>query len=387
MLGVIVNIMKKFIGGMLNGLFSLFPIQNNKVLFIGYYGSSYGCNPKYISMFLCSDECPESLDVVWVFNEEKKQIPDSFRVVLNRSIRYFYEIATARFVISNYRLLDDYTKRKDQCYIQTWHSSLRLKQIEKDAESILPSEYVSAAKRDSRKIDLLISGCKASTDIFKRAFWYTGKILECGTPRNDILLEKNQTKTAEIKARLGIALSTQVCLYAPTFRNNEDTSLYQLNYDTLGEALSASFGGQWVFLERFHPHLLNKMDEGVVHQDVQNVTQYDDIQELLYAADFLITDYSSLMFDFGVSNKNCMLYVPDLDDYINKERELYFDVEELPFDVARSESLLALNITEFDENEYKKKLDRFNNQVGSFETGSASKQVGDYVIQEMRNAK
>ncbi len=93
-------------------------------------------------------------------------------------------------------------KRKNQYYIQTWHSSLRLKQIEKDAETALPPHYIEMAKRDSQKCDLLLSGCRYSTEIFKRAFWYKGEIFEAGIPRNDVLMKNNEHKRKEILDKL-----------------------------------------------------------------------------------------------------------------------------------------------------------------------------------------
>lgn len=96
------------------------------------------------------------------------------------SIRYFYELSTSKVIITNYRL-PQYFKNAQIKHIQTWHSSLRLKMIENDAVETIPTSYIKMAKHDSRQIDILLSGCEFSTQIFKRAFWYDGEILECGT--------------------------------------------------------------------------------------------------------------------------------------------------------------------------------------------------------------
>ena len=108
-----------------------------------------------------------------------------------------------------------YKKRKNQYYIQTWHSSLRLKQIEKDAENALPAHYIRMAKKDSIKCDLLLAGCKYSTEIFNRAFWYNGEIFEHGTPGNDLLLENGEDKKREIYEKLNIPRSQKSITLCP----------------------------------------------------------------------------------------------------------------------------------------------------------------------------
>src|SRR5699024_10923852 len=96
------------------------------------------------------------------------------------------------------------------------------------------------------------------------------------------------------------------------------------------------FGGKWLILVKLHPHLLSVSNELTENDYVVNVTTYDDIQELLLIADMLISDYSSLIFDYALTKRPCFLYVPDLEDYIKKERELYFNITELPFAYAKN---------------------------------------------------
>ena len=106
-----------------------------------------------------------------------------------------------------------------------------------------------------------------------------------------------------------------------------------------------------------------------------DVSSFDDIQELLLIADVLLTDYSSLMFDFSITNKPCFLFVPDLIEYKSQDRGLYFDLEELPFHTSLNQTELEEEIREFDLNKYKHDLERFLNRVGSFEKGKASEQL------------
>lgn len=364
---------KKYVSLLIIYLFNLFPIKSNKIMFFSYYGSQYGCNPKYITEYILQNYSEDTFDLVWAFNDIKsKEHLTGFRKVKTMSLKYFYELCTSKIIITNFRTTDLFVKRKKQYYIQTWHSSLRLKQIEKDAEKSLPAHYVQMAKRDSKKCDLLLSGCRYSTDIFRRSFWYDGKISEFGTPRNDVLLSKTQDRK-EIKRKLRVPADHRIILYAPTFRKNtDDISLYKLDFQKIIECFQKKFGDNWHLLIRLHPHLMDKagMLKGNSNK-VIDVTTYDDIQELVSVSDALITDYSSVMFDFSIMKNPCFLYVPDLDDYVSNDRNLYFNLTELPFPYAKECNYLVEEIKNFNNEDYQRELEEFLSDVGSFETGNA----------------
>ncbi|MDQ0217483.1 glycerophosphotransferase [Peribacillus cavernae] len=353
-------------------IFNCFPIKKNKIFMFSYYGSQYGCNPKYISDYISQNSPKNKFDVVWAFNDPESRINmTSFRKVKIMSLRYFYELSTSKIVITNFRTTDLYVKRRNQFYIQTWHSSLRLKQIEKDAESLLPSDYVQMAKNDSLKCDLLLSGCKYSTEIFKRAFWYDGEIFEHGTPRNDVLFQNNLSRKGEIFEKLNVPYSSKVILYAPTFRKDNNLEVYNLDFSKISKKLKGKFGGEWIVLVKLHPHLISKSSQLIYEENVLDVTDYDDIQELLTISDVLITDYSSLMFDYSLTRRPCFLYVPDVKEYISQDRNLYFDLMELPFISATSNRDLINKIENFHYEEYKNGLNEFSKRIGSFEDGRA----------------
>jgi CDP-glycerol glycerophosphotransferase len=357
-------------------LFNCFPIKKNKIILFSYYGSQYGCSPKYITEYILKNYPKGKFDVVWAFNNlQDKEHLNGFRKVKTMSLRYFYELSTSKVIITNFRTTDLYVKRRNQYYIQTWHSSLRLKQIEKDAVDSLPKQYIQMAKRDSLKCDLLLSGCEYSTQIFKRAFWYEGKIFEYGTPRNDALFQENSLLRRKVLQELGIEAGKKIVLYAPTFRKGNSLEVYNLNYTKVIEKLKSKFKGEWVLLVKLHPHLLNKSGQLLEGNNVIDVTAYDDIQELLSISDVLITDYSSLMFDFSITQRPCFLYVPDVREYVKKDRNLYFDLKELPFINAESNDDLLDQIMCFDEKEYSQNLRNFLKRVGSYENGKAGENL------------
>lgn len=359
---------------------AVFPIKKKKILLFSYYGNQYGCNPKYVSEYLANNS---DYDLVWAFTQPQKYLLAGVRNVRYYSLRFFYELCTAHVIITNYRMIELFQKRKGQVYIQTWHSSLRLKTIEKDAEDKLPVHYVTMAKRDSQYIDCLISGCAFSTQIFRSSFWYNGLILECGTPRNDIFFAPATHISDKIKDKYAIPAGHKLLLYAPTFRQGGQVDCYNLDYPHLKKVLSQRWGGDWTILVRFHPHLRPIAQQLIGGEPVVDVTSYDDIQELLAASDLLISDYSSLVFDYILTGRPCFLYVPDLKFYMQKERELYFKPEDLPFEKALSNDDLFTLMSNFSEERYSVRLKMFQEKIGSYENGTASQQIEHYIREQI----
>jgi CDP-glycerol glycerophosphotransferase len=369
----IVNNVKKLASLVIIYLFNMLPVKRNKIFLFSFYGSQYGCNPKYITEYIYENYPADKFDVVWAFtNLDSKVDVAGVRKVKVMSLKYFYELCTSKIIITNFRTTDLFIKRKNQHYIQTWHSSLRLKRIEKDAEDSLPQHYVQMAKKDSLKCDLLLSGSRFGTEILKRSFWYDGEIFEHGIPRNDLLFQSNSHKRNQIKQRLNIQYESKVLLYAPTFRKGNNLDVYDLDYSQVVEKLKTKFGGDWIVLVRLHPLLLMKSSQLVYGEKVIDVTTYDDVQELLLITDTLISDYSSLIFDFSITKRPCFLYVPDVIEYTSKDRQLYFDLMELPFISATSNSDLVKKIEEFQNEVYMDSLSKFLDEVGSYEEGKAS---------------
>lgn len=360
-------------------IFSIFPISKKKIFLMSYYGNQYGCSPKYISQYMVKAH-PE-WDVVWAFtNPDKYDIP-GIRKVRYFSFRYFYELCTSKIILTNYRMTKHFHKRNEQVYVQTWHSSLRLKMIEGDAEQTLPPHYIEMAKADSKQLDYLVSGCQYSTDIFKRCFWYDGKIIPAGTPRNDIMFSTDKELKNNILNHLGIEKGTRTILYAPTFRKGDSLEYYNIDYPRLVKTLEKNWGGKWQILVRLHPHLRPYSEQLLGKETcVKDATAYDDIQELLFAADMIISDYSSLMFDFAMTKRPCLLYVPDLEEYTKKDRKLYFDVKELPFPICKDNESLVNCIKTFKQDEYENEVNAFLNKVGSFENGKASETIIETIL-------
>lgn len=352
------------------------PIQQKKVLFLSHLGKGYGCNPRYLCEYLA--EHHKEFRLLWVYDRAygmPKELPNGVKALPYYSRRYEYEIATCGVLVANTRVPECFMfdKRPGQRYLQTWHSSLRLKCIEADAG--LPEDYVKGAKEDSKKIDLIISGCGFSTDIYRNSFWYDGPIEPTGTPRVDYLLSFDQSQRPEILEQLGIASDNQVALYAPTFRKGNSLEAYDIDYQRLKAALEGKTGGRWSILVRLHPNISDKVSFGNLCEGVIDASRYPDMQELLAVSDLLITDYSSSMFDMAFLRRPCILYVSDLEHYLATERCLYFEINALPFPLAQNNNDLEKVILDFDLADYSIKVDSFLKQIGSHEDGHACERI------------
>lgn len=275
-------------------------------------------------------------------------------------------------------------KRKSQYYIQTWHGAIALKQIEKDAEDVLDKYYVESAKNDSRMADLLISNSKFCTNLYRNSFWYDGSILECGSPRNDILINDTEYFKLKICEYYKLDKNINIAMYAPTFRRNNNLDVYNLDYEKCISALKNKFGGEWVIIVRLHPSISEKAKNIKYTNNIINGSIYDDMQQLLAATDILITDYSSSMFDFMITKKPIILYATDMEEY-KKDRNFYFNIEELPFKVASNNQEMENGICEFDNKVYINKLNQFISRLDINENGVASYKVVEVIKNFINN--
>lgn len=356
-------------------------INEKKIVFVSYYGAGYGDNPKAIADYIIENNL--NFELVWLLDTNKNDgldMPKEVKKVKYGSIRSLYELSTAKVWVDNCRKQYFPKKKKGQIYIQTWHGSLALKKIEADAPS-LPIQYVNMAKNDSSVIDVILSGCEFKTNVYKNSFWYSGEVLNIGTPRADVFF--NEEKILQNKKKVldfyNLEDDVKILMYAPTFRQSHNLDIYKLDYSKLESILVHKFGGKWKIIVRLHPNIAHLADELRLPNTVLNVTSYKDMQELLCASDIVITDYSGLMFDFYIMNRPLFLFCTDLEEYTSKDRELYFDFKELPFDLAKSNGELCDRIKEFDYQKYFSDVNLFKKNIGFCEAGYSCIEIIKYI--------
>lgn len=344
-------------------------IQNNK-LYVMTFDNKFNCNQKYIVEEILRQNLP--IDIVWVANEDNAQgFPEGVRTVRRASAGMYKEQYTAKVWLDNALNCIWYSipKRKGQVYINTWHGSLGIKKLGGD------ESWLRLASKFNKVTDYMVSNSTFEEDVYKETYWKDVPVLKYGHPRNDILFDKNaqQEIRREVCEHFSIDEGKKILLYAPTFRDDGDTSCYNIDYKALKESLEAKFGFEWMILVRMH--FKNRAEETPEECSwLKNAGDYPDMQKLMVSADFGITDYSSWAYDYVLTRRPMILYAPDAEKY-SQGRGLYYSLEETPFPLAHNNAELKEAITNFDNNDYQKEIDRFLSDRGCYEKGDAAKRV------------
>lgn len=357
------------------------PIQNNKI-FVMTFDRKYTCNPKYIIEELLKRH-PDA-DVVWVVDPKMQIQPDDYphnvRLVTYATAEMFEEMATAKVWLDNAIncVWHDMPKKKEQIYLNTWHGSLGIKKLSGN------SRWLRRAARCKKVTDYCITNSTFEENVFRTTFWPATDFLKFGHARNDILLDEEKIKAAREKVLRHYKLNpeTRICLYAPTFRDDKNTQVYDLSYEVLKEALEKRFGGEWVIFARAHFKNRSNTSAEPEKDYVINASEYLDIQELMAAADAGVTDYSSWAFDYILTGRPVFVYAPDIEKYANG-RGFYYPIETTPFPIAENNDELLKKIVAFDQEQYTADVKQFLEEKGCYESGHAAEKVVDFLEENM----
>lgn len=368
-----------------------YKVDDKTIFFEVYDGRNYTCSPKAIYEKMLTMKEFKDFKFIWAFNDPSKHdvMKDKRLVIVKTNTKDYYKyISSSKYWIVNSIMDECITKKKGQVYVQCWHGT-PLKRLRYDIEvngAVLNTieEIRKRNDRDAVKFDYFISPSKYCTEKFTSAFNLIalGKkdiIIEEGYPRNDSLFNRNKKDVDKIKERLGIPKDKKVICYLPTFRDNQHTSgvgyTYNLAIDF--DSLKKRFGKDYVILFKPHYFIANKIDLSKYKNFVYNVASYDEINDIYLASDLLITDYSSVFFDYANLNRPVMFYMYDFDDYKNNLRDFYISLDELPGPIAKTQKELEDYIVNIDKSisKYKKTYDKFNDKYNYLDDGNASERV------------
>ena len=360
--------------GSIYRFFSRAAIEES-ILFESFQGKVIGDNP-----FAIFQEV-KSRNPKWVLyftTNTKTKAPEGAIGVRHGSIAWLKALATSKVLVNNTNFPGFFRKRQGQTYIQTWHGT-PLKRLGKDILDVVPTgSYLRMMDREASFWDYLISPSPYCTQIFPQTFGYKGQILETGYPRNDILVNESSRRD-EIRKQLGIDDPNQtVVLYAPTWRDYQRTATG--NWKPVN-FLSGDLGSKFKILFRGHTNTHQAHKSSVAGAAI-DVTDYKNVAELYLAADVLVTDYSSSMFDFSVTGKPIIFLAPDFDDYVAK-RGFYFDFEQqAPGPILRSDANLRETLENLDSlrTQYLSRYQAWQKKFNSLEKGDSSKQVVDRTL-------
>lgn len=267
------------------------------------------------------------IDHVWLADPEHlAAFPEGTAIVDIEGPDAREALESADLVIASTHTEVEWDKQPGTTYVQTWHGT-PLKRIHHDVLWAPPGR-LAYLDRDIAKWDLLLSPNAVSTPRLRRAFAYEGEVLESGYPRNDLLGSPWMPEVgARVRAELGIAVGVTTVLYAPTWRDDvvqrDTTSDVPFVLDPA--AFATSLGPGQVLLARAH-NLVTGRSRMAETPGVHDVSYYPDVRDLYAAADVLVTDYSSVMFDYAITGRPIVYYAYDLDRFRDSIRGFYFDL-------------------------------------------------------------
>lgn len=378
----------------------MLPIRQNRILFTGLTGGKsfdYSCNPKYLYEYM-REHFPGQFEYVWVVSDKNKYAfleEEGVKLVKHFTVSSFPMLLTAKVIVTNGSYAPWFSFRRGQYVINTWHGGGAYKRVENGR----PDAGWAARKRAefcASNIDLFLASCKVQEQqMIRTTYQYKGEVLQAGTPRNDRLVNGDIGEMRKrVRERYDIPENGRIVLYAPTYRRtgipvvmDSDYLLGQL--DTIRNPANLlrqddaeiSETVKWYFLCRYHRYQDDSMDIRVKGKDVIDVMDYPDMQELLCAADILITDYSSCVWDYAFLKRPCFLFVPDKEAY-TADTGFYVSLDEWPFAQAEDMEGLADNISSYDSEQAEQAVNAHLKQLGSYETGSCCERVAERIMKE-----
>ncbi len=363
------------------------PLEEKTIFFESFQGRLVACSPK--AMYLEAINNPDYADYTFVWsvrNPKKhahlKQNPNT-RVIKYGTKTYLKTLATAKYWVVNSTMLPYVTPSAEQSFIQTWHGTplkrlgCDLVKSENKAQNLktIHNQYITQGNR----ITHFLSPSRFYTQKIGTAYNQgEEKFIPCGYPRNDFLFSYTQEDVTRVKEALGIPENKKVLLYAPTFRDNNYEKGKGFHYD-LGldlDQLQKTIGKDFVVLFRTHYFVVDHFDLTPYKDFVIDVSRYDDINELYIVSDMLMTDYSSVFFDYANLNRPMLFFMYDFDVYKGQLRDFYLDVNTLPGPIVYENKDVGKTILDLAETfEYGEEYKQFNQTYNTYNDAHSSRRA------------
>ncbi|CAA9466909.1 MAG: CDP-glycerol:poly(glycerophosphate) glycerophosphotransferase [uncultured Solirubrobacteraceae bacterium] len=325
---------------------------------------------------------------VWLADPRlQSTFPASVATVEYGSAESVAALEAADVVIANTHTDVPWSKRPETLYVQTWHGT-PLKRIHWDVLWAPPGR-LERLQEDVDRWDLLLSPNRVATPLLRRAFRYEGEVLEIGYPRNDILSAPDRESVrTRVRRRLGIPAERTVVLYAPTWRDDqvfvEGGKPFALGMDL--DVFTRALGEDHVLLLRLH-YMVSTPLAAELHPAIRDVSRHPDVSELYLAADVLVTDYSSVMFDFAITGKPIVLFAYDLEDYQDRLRGFYLELADEapgPLVATTEEVVAALRERPGADDRYRERYARFRDRFSDLEDGRVTERFLEHLLPAVR---
>lgn len=354
------------------------------VLFDAFKGTQYSDSPRAVH----EEMVARGVDVeqLWVVRDDQVDLPPTARPVRMWSQEWYEALATSRYIVANNHLPDWFEKRPEQVVVQTWHGT-PLKKIGHDIEAVhfADQRYLERVAKEVQNWDMLVSPNSFSTPILKRAFQFPGEMVECGYPRNDLLRRPGtEGRAAEIRRRIGLPPGKRIIMYAPTWRDDQFYAPGKYKFDfriDLADA-RARLGADHVLMVRRHPNVVDPVP-GAGDGFVFDVSDYPDMADLSLITDVMITDYSSLMFDYVNTGRPILFFTYDLEHYRDTLRGFYFEFAESapgPLVSESAELISAIRDVDRIQAAYAERYRWFQDQFCDLDDGYASARLTDRIL-------
>ncbi len=368
-----------------NKVFTKLPVKENWVMCETFFGKSYSDSPKYIYEYLNKNH-PGKYRYIWVLPFGIK-VPYRHTKAKRFSIRYCYYMARSKYFVFNVRQPLWMKKREGMIFLETWHGT-PLKKLVFDQEEVMGASplYKYQFYKQASKWDYLVAANKFSSEAFRSAFLFDKEMLEYGYPRNDIMYSPDKDQmAAKIRKSLRIPEGKKTILYAPTWRDDEyyGKGAYKFALKLDLHLLKKELGKDYVVLLRTHYFIADSLDVTGLEDFAYNVSKYNDITELYLISDLLITDYSSVFFDYANLKRPILFYTYDLDKYRDMLRGFYMDIEtEVPGPLLFTSEEVVEAIKDIDQitDQYQEKYAQFYERFCSLEDGHAAENIAKRVF-------
>lgn len=391
MIRLIKNILGKTIKCLYRMTYRFIPTNKKTVLFIAFHGRGYTDNPRSLYEYMIKQDRFKDYHFIWAIKNHKQKKIDiaGAKVIEYFSIPYFYYLARSHYWVVNCKLPMYVLKKKNQVYLQTWHGT-PLKKLAYDIEVPEGTTFYRSGmtedmmhetyRQDVEKYNYMISPSAFTTEVFQSAFRINKeRLIETGYPRNDLLSNYSLEDVLQIKKQLGIPLDKKVLLYAPTWRDNSYvTKGYTFKLEVHFDKWQKALQDDYVVIFKPHYLIVNDFDIDQFKGFVYFVPPEEDIRNLYIISDALITDYSSVFFDYAILNRPIYFYMYDLASYRDELRGFYLDIyQDLPGKIIEDENLLLEEMKKpFDY----QKMSLFNQKFNNHEDGLASQRVVNIVF-------
>lgn len=372
-------------------------VDDKLILFCTFNGRSYGDSPKAIYEYMLTDPRFDDYTFVWAFKD-----PYKFKELLNNPRTYIVKAKTAsyeetcamaKYWLFNYRVDDHIYPKDEQVYVQLWHGTplkkLGYDIINSDNAMNSLSEIKNKYDTDASKFKYILAPSEFAKEKFISAWNLKNhgkddKVIVEGYPRNDYLSNYKPDDVEAIKERLGVPKDKKIIFYAPTWRDNQHDSKigYTFEPDIDFDLIRDELGDEYIILFRIHYLAANRVNLEKYRGFVYDVSEVSDINELYVISDILLTDYSSVFFDFANLERPMIFYMYDYEEYQNNLRGFYFDTNELPGPIVQTTSEVVELIKNIDETakQYEDKYISFRKKYNYLDDGQASKRVAYRVV-------